>query len=189
MNHETLSIKQLSPELKNDFYRVHSTANGHDFCYCSAWWVKGWKDFDQRTADDNRAVREELFADNRMDGYLLYRNDEPVGWVQACGRDLITKLTKQFRRRADRKCAAITCWFLIPSARKKGYGHTFLAMILEDLRQREYATVEAFPIKWKEKVVDDDVWTGPIEIYIKAGFFVEKDHESYPVYRYNLIAK
>lgn len=178
MNNETLSIKQLSSELRNDFYRVHSSANGHDYCFCAAWWVKGWKDFDQRTAEENRAVREELFETDRMDGYLLYSNDKPIGWVQACGRDLLVKLTKQFRRRADRKSAAITCWFLAPQHRKKGLSDKFLQLIVKDLFDRGYQYIEAYPVKWQEKKPDDDVWTGPLSMYERAGFFIENDHET-----------
>ncbi len=183
MHTPTLTIVPLSAETKDDFYRIHGTASGHDYCYCMAWWSPDWESWSDRTAEENRTQREELMTTGQYDGYLLYGDNKPIGWVQVCNRDRFTKLTKQFRRKPDRHCAAITCWYLVAEFRNRGLTLPFLKLLLADLQQSGFESVEAFPVKWEDRVNQDDLWTGPLSIYEKAGFKLERDHEMYPVYR------
>ncbi|MDK9700894.1 MAG: GNAT family N-acetyltransferase [bacterium] len=178
-----LTIQQLSVDNRDDFYRVHCAECEHDWCFCAGWWTKNWDHFEERSAEENRKLRDQLIADGVSDGYLLYENGEPVGWVQAASRDIFEKLCKQFRLRAQRGAAAITCWFLIPRVRRKGYAKRFLELVLDDLKERGYTVVDAFPVKFEEKIEAGDLWTGPLSLYFHAGFIIERNHEKFPVYR------
>jgi len=91
-----ISVVPLDTSRREDFYRVHSESHGCGWCNCVAWWVPTWEEWGERTADLNRALREELFSGRQYDGYLLYAEDRPVGWCQCGPRDRLPKLVQQF---------------------------------------------------------------------------------------------
>ena len=80
----SLEVRRLTAERRSDFDRVHCKANGAEWCRCVAWWVSTWDGWGERTAEQNDALRDELFARGEHDGYLAYRDGVPVGWCQVC---------------------------------------------------------------------------------------------------------
>lgn len=176
-----ISILPLHDSRREDFYRVHSEANGANWCYCVAWWVPTWEGWAQRTAEENRALRERLFQQGQYDGYLLYLDGNPVGWCQCGPRDHLPKVLRQYKLTPDRRIWAITCLLIAPRHRKRGLTHRFLAEVLEDLRTRGITYVQAFPSRDRD-LPDEDIWTGPETAFQKAGFVLERDDSKQPVY-------
>jgi len=76
-----LTLRKLSPENINDFWSIHdgSACNG---CYCVAWHVPTWDGWGERSAEQNRQLRHDLFAQGIFDGFLLYKDGGPIGWCQ-----------------------------------------------------------------------------------------------------------
>ena len=103
-------VRRLTAELVDDFFRLHSEENGCGWCCCVAWWVPTWEGWGDRSANENRALREKLFKQGEYDGYLLYVDDEPVGWCQVGPRDRLEKLVGQFSLAPDPSAWAITCF-------------------------------------------------------------------------------
>ncbi len=95
------SVVPLDASRCSDFYRIHSPANGSGWCYCVAWYVPTWQGWRQRTAEENRALREDLPQHDRYDGYLLYVDQKPVGWCQCGPRDRFPKLLEQYELTPD----------------------------------------------------------------------------------------
>ena len=179
------TVRPLNASRVKDFYRVHGPEQGTGWCYCTAWWVDTWDGWGQRTAAQNRALRDKLFARNQYDGYLLYVDGQAVGWCQCGRRDRLIKLLQQYKLQPDPDIWAITCLLIASPLRKQGLAHRFLDGILGDLRHRGVHRVQAFPRRG-EKLPDEDIWTGPEDLYRQAGFTLERDDQDKPIYSKNL---
>jgi ribosomal protein S18 acetylase RimI-like enzyme len=186
MSIESIHIRRFEPALVDDFFRLHSPANDHGWCFCAAWWTPApggaptWDGWGERSAEQNRAVRQELLERGEYDGYLLYESEEPAGWCQAGKRDRLEKLCRQMGLEPDPHAWAITCFFIAPAHRKRGLARRLLHAVLEDLRARGARRVEAFP-KRGEGLDEMDLWNGPEAMFLQAGFRVVKDHPARPV--------
>ncbi|MBI1904480.1 MAG: GNAT family N-acetyltransferase [Planctomycetia bacterium] len=166
-------VLPLDAALRGDFFRLHSTECGEGWCCCAAWWTATWDGWTDRTADENRALREELFDRNQFDGYLLYVDGRPVGWCQVGPRDRFTKLTAQLRLEPDESAWAVTCFLILPAFRRQGLARFLLSEVLTDLRRRGVQRVEAYP---KPAARDDgDLWNGPESLFRSLGFRTLRD--------------
>ena len=151
------------------------------WCHCVAWWTPTWgRRWGERTAGENRALRERLFDQGQYDGYLLYVDNRAVGWCQCGPRDRLTKLCRQFRLTSDPEVWAVTCFVIAPLFRKRGLAHYLLGEVLKDLRSKGVRHVQAFPRCGKG--MPHEVWTGPEALFQKAGFQIERDDARRPVY-------
>ena len=92
-------VRRMEEALRPDFHRLHSERNGIGWCHCVAWWVDGWEDWGDRTADENelyealatiylsraadRARQEanEILAALFTGDELQQRLDEVGGWL------------------------------------------------------------------------------------------------------------
>lgn len=173
-----VAIKPLDRSRVADFFALHG-APPFEWCHCVAWEVPTWEGWGERTAEENRALRQELFASGRFDGYLLYADHRPVGWCQCGPRDHWPKLARQFELAPSPGTFAVTCFCMRPGVRRRGYAHALLAAVLEDLRKRGVRRVEAFPRRGAHE--DGEVWTGPMGLFERAGFQVVKDDPRRPV--------
>jgi GNAT superfamily N-acetyltransferase len=171
-----MRISRLSDANLSDFYRVHSPDCGTGWCYCVAWWVPTWEGWGDRPAEQNLALRDSLFNRGEYDGYLCYdEHDRPVGWAQVGLRDRLEKLVRQFNLEPDPEAWAVTCFLVLPHLRRRGIAQSFLQAILDDLRQRNVALVEAYPKRTSE--LDElELWMGPQEIFHRAGFIPAGDY-------------
>jgi GNAT superfamily N-acetyltransferase len=175
-----MEVRHLDRESRADFFRLHSQANGAGWCFCVAWWVRSWQGWGERTAAQNRTLREALFNFDQYDGYLLYLEEEPVGWCQVGKRDRLGKLLDQYSLDADLTTWAITCFFIAPGYRRRGLASYLLAGVLDDLRVRGVQRVEAFPKRGPD-LDAYDLWTGPEALFRAAGFEVVRDDPARPV--------
>lgn len=176
----SLEVVRLDAGRRPDFWRVHCEANDAGWCNCIAWWVPTWEGWGERTAEENRALRERLFDGGEYDGYLLLDEGEPVGWCQCGPRDRLRKLCEQYGLGPDPEMWAITCFLLAPAARGRGLARALLSGVLQDLAARRVRAVQAFPERG-EGLPADDVWTGPEALFAHAGFSVVREHPDHPV--------
>ena len=179
---DRITAARLRPENATDFFKVHSGQHGTDWCFCAAWWLPNWEGWSGRSAAENRALRDGLLAKGEFDGYLSYKDDEPVGWCQVLQRDKLLKLCEQYRLRPCAARWAITCFLLIPSVRRRGVATQMLCLILKDLKTRGILEVEAFPRRGL--ALDDALsrWTGPEEVFRAAGFQEEVHDVLRPIF-------
>lgn len=180
----TREVRQLDAACSDDFYRVHCEQNGEGWCNCVAWWVPTWDGWGERTAAQNRALRDELFARGEHDGYLVYVDGQPVGWCQVGPRDRLTKLRAQFGLEPDPGAWAVTCFVIAPTHRRRGVASFLLQEVLSDLSRQGVPRVEAFPKRGTEG--PGGLWTGPEAMYRAAGFEVVQDDPKAPVLAMNL---
>jgi GNAT superfamily N-acetyltransferase len=177
---ESITVKPFGEARVDDFYHLHSSKNDAGWCFCAAWWVGTWEKWGDRTADQNRIIRDELLARGEYDGYLLYIDHQPVGWCQVGPRDRLEKLTRQFRLAPDRETWAVTCFLIDPAYRRSGLAAYLLRQVLDDLGQRGVKRVEAFPRRSSDAEAMD-LWNGPESMFLKAGFAIVRDHPDRPI--------
>ncbi|MEZ4648453.1 MAG: HAD family phosphatase [Candidatus Eisenbacteria bacterium] len=166
-----------------DFRAVHAHCGEGGWCQCVAWWVPSWAGWGDRSAAENRALRDDLFAHGEYDGYLLYADGAPVGWMQVGTVGRLEKLWNSYRLdelSVTPNDLAISCAFLLPKFRGRGHLHRFLELVLERIGADSKARVLAFPRTGAE-LPDDDVWTGPERAFLGQGFQVLRAHPTHPV--------
>lgn len=170
-------VERFGPEHVTAFRALHGTAG---WCFCVAWWVGTWDGWGQRTAGENRALRDRLTESGIFDGYLAFDRDEPVGWCQVLPRDRLLKIRRQFHLEPDDGTWAIGCFFIPPVHRRRGIARRMLAAVLADLPERGARRVEAYP---KRVPGGDagDLWNGPEALFRANGFVTLKDDPVRPV--------
>jgi GNAT superfamily N-acetyltransferase len=174
------TVRRFAPALRDDFFRLHSAANGAGWCHCVAWWVSSWDGWGGRSSEENRELRERLLDSGQYDGYVLLVDDEPAAWCQVGPRDRLEKVVRQFHREPDPRTWAVTCFFVAPAHRRKGLAAALLRGALQDLARRGVRRVEAYPRRGID-LAEDDAWTGPEAMFLAEGFTVERDDASRPV--------
>ena len=103
-----IRVERLDQARVPDFYSLHGVPP-FEWCHCVAWTCPTWEGWGERTAGENRSLREEQFAAGRFDGYLLYLNGFVAGWCQCGPRDDWPKLAAQFELAPDPGTWAVTC--------------------------------------------------------------------------------
>jgi GNAT superfamily N-acetyltransferase len=179
------TVHRLDPSRRDDFFRLHSEANGCGWCQCAAWWVPVWDGWGERSAEQNRALRQSLFQDDQDDGYLLYFEDTPVGWAQVGPRDRLAKLVAEYHLPPEENVWAATCFLLAPHVRGRGWARTLLEAIVRDLSGRGASVLEAFPRRG-HGLDAEAVWTGPESLFVSLGFTLVQEHPRRPRYRLHL---
>lgn len=175
-----VEVRRFSPDLRSDFFRLHSEEHGCGWCFCTAWWVPTWDGWSDRSAEENKRLREKLLDQGEYDAYLLYSEDQPIGWCQVGLHERLEKLVKQFSLPPTDSVWAITCFLIVPHYRRQGMASHLLAKIVEDLKIRGAKSVLAFP-KAGLSIDQLDMWNGPLAMYLDAGFSIWKDDPSRPI--------
>ncbi len=117
-------LRRLEPRLQRDFFRLHSRANAHEWCCCVAWHVASFAGWGERSAEQNRALRESLIAAGRDDGYLLFPADEadapPLAWCQCAPLTDLPHLHQRYGAGLPADSWALGCLFVAPTRRERG---------------------------------------------------------------------
>jgi len=179
-----VTIKRLCRNTESEFARVHCDATGNGWCQCVAWWVPTWDGWGERTAAQNRALRQTLLGDGVHDGYFVYANGALAGWVQAWKRDAFPKLAAQFGVASDEDAWMIGCVLIMPAFRSQGVARDALALIVDDLRLRGARSIDAFPKRGASDA--GELWNGPESTYARLGFAVVHDDAKRPLLRLTL---
>lgn len=174
-------LKRIDADSSDLFFKLHNAVDDCGGCYCMAWWVRTWAEWETTDADSNAQRRRDLFARGESDGYLLLENDAPIAWCQVGPRDRLAKLVEQYHLDPDPSAWAITCFAVLRERRREGHADRMLKMVLEDVARRNVCdAIEAFPVAGE---VDSplDLWTGPLELFQKNGFSTIREDPTRPI--------
>ena len=180
-----IRVETFNPGNREDFFEFHSRVGGE--CFCTAWWVPTWEEWSKTTAASNRQTRMELLTKGEFDGYLIYADDQAVGWCQVGLRDRLAKVLEQFNLTIDPKTWAITCFQIDPQFQKTGLASQLLSHVLDHLQKKGVERVEVYP-KLNAALPANQHWTGPLLMYQKAGFSKVRKNKSRAVYAISLQA-
>ena len=165
----TISIKSLDAEVAPDFENLLSRPP-ESWCWCVAWEVPTWDGWGDRTAEENRSLRRLLWVKGEYDGYVIYANDQPIGWIRVGPTSRWPKLASRGVELRD-DLYIITCLGMIPEQRGRGLMRAAVIQVLTHLGDRGITEVAAIPKKFDNNhVADGEVWNGPERLYASLGF-------------------
>jgi len=184
-----ISIKSLSPELLEDylyfFDNMEFTENPDwSKCYCFSFHFTGADE--EWTKKANRAAVIKYINDGKLRGYLAYSNNKPVGWCNVNDRSNYVRLTinPDFVKEKNGKVCSIVCFLISPDYRRKGIAEKILQQICTDYSVKNYDYIEAYPRKGELSC--EGHFVGPLNMYEKYNFKIEKEDESQFIVRKKL---
>ncbi len=163
-------VDRLTAEREHDFLALMSRDEHEGAqCWCAAWWVPDWPTYQANTPEQNRAVRDDLFARGLHRGYLGYVAGAPVGWMQAGPRDEMPKIAATMHVEPNPDVWAVSCFLVLDGYRGQGIGRRLFGAVLDDLRSRGVGAVEGYPRRGVGHR-PQALWTGPEALYVDDGF-------------------
>jgi ribosomal protein S18 acetylase RimI-like enzyme len=184
-----LKIKALSPDLKEDylsfFDRIPFEEHPHwADCYCYSFHFTGKPEEWQR--EKNRACAAAMIEKGSMKGYLVYDQDQPVGWCNANNRLNYQLLTQRYELVDPDHggICSIVCFLVHPEYRRQGMLQHLLGRIIKDYKALGYEYIEAYPRTGNLSA--EKLYRGPLHLYQRMGFTRIKQFDEYIVVRLKL---
>ena len=178
-------IEPLVPSRREDYLRFFDHERGSAFsdnpdwarCYCHFHHVSPRIDWDGLDGAANRLAMDARIACAEMEGYLAYRDDEVVGWINAQPRNRLRHCDARIGVKPPplpvppHEAAAIVCFVIAPAHRRGGVARALLAGALADLGARGVRVVDAYPRADATAVpYAQDHYRGPRSLFVAAGF-------------------
>ena len=187
-----LIIKRLTANLIDDFLYYFDNVGFADnpewsMCYCYFHHCPGGiKEFEKLTKEENRRASIELIKSGKLNGFLAYSNDKPVGWCKADLKESFANLPfKNDEILAENiKIAAVACFLISPTQRRQGIARELLQYACSSFNNHGYIMVEGYPRKGKQS--DSHSYNGPISLYESEGFTIYKELDNFYVMRKEL---
>ena len=181
-----ISIKALSADLLKDFLfffdnMVFIENPDWSGCYCFSFHFIGTND--QWNRDENRSSVIKFIKENKMNGYLAFHDNKPVGWCNANNRLNYQRLLKYYDLidNQDDKVCSIVCFVISPDLRRKGIAQKILEQVIIDYSSMDYDYLEAYP--GKGNLSCEKHYKGPLDLYKKYNFKIIKEYPDYYVVR------
>lgn len=165
-----MDIKELCIELINDWFDFFENRAFEDHeewrgCYCTAFYYPKPAEYSSQT-NRRKDYAQWLIETGRMRGYMAYKDDKVVGWVNSNDK---TKYPRLRGIHDDKeKVLSIVCFIVEKKHRGKGIAQKLLNRIIEDAKEKGYSVIEAYPKKGAKS--EYGRWNGPFEMYEKTGF-------------------
>lgn len=178
-------IERLTPARRADYLGFFDHERGPAFadnpewaaCYCHFHHVSPRLDWDALDGAANRTAMDARIACGEMEGYLAYRGDAVVGWLNAQPRnklghgDARIGVVTPPGNVPDHEAAAIVCFVVAPEARRQGIARVLLSAALDDLAVRGIRVVDAYPaLHDAPNAPARDHYRGPRSLFVAAGF-------------------
>ena len=167
-------------------------------CFCRFWHFTGddnaWQARCNRDADTNRAELEEALGHAEARGVVALIDGEVVGWLKLAPASSMEKIrTRRLYRTLP--CFqtprggvyVVGCMLVRPDARRRGVGRALIAASVEAVRAWGGRALEAMPRVASSATRDDELWTGPLQPFLEAGFVQVDGPDPYPVLRFELV--
>ena len=195
-----LTIERLTPARRDDFLRFFDHERGPAFadnpewakCYCHFYHVPKAIPWTGLDGNANRTAMTARIEAAEMDGFLAYANGEVVGWLNA---QPLSKLPHCMARMGiaappvdvpAQSVAAIVCFVVAPSWRRRGVARALLRGALASFAARGIRIVDAFPFNAGASTNATDHYHGPPSLFRDAGFEVLAVHKDMTVMRKRL---
>jgi GNAT superfamily N-acetyltransferase len=172
----------------------------HVTCYCQWWHFHGdknaWLDRCAHAPQQNRdALCEGLTAGTEaMRGVVaIDLSGTIVGWMKLAPASDLRKLYDQRLYKklpcfdGDRRGVyTIGCFLVDEPWRRRGVSRALVRGGIAAARAWGAAAIESFPRRSANATAEAELWTGPPEVLLEAGFTVVHDFAPYPVLRFML---
>lgn len=140
-------------------------------CYCQFYLADhAAKDWEQRTADENRAAASQRICAGRMAGWLAYRDGQAVGWLHAAPLAWLPNLAAEPHLAGfdPQRTGALACFVVDPQQRRQGVGRALLHAAVQGFRQAGLDCAVGCPRPGRQDAAGN--YHGPLELYLSAGF-------------------
>ena len=122
----------------------------------------------------NKKRKEELVAQGRSHGIIVYSNNKPVGWCQYGPREEAPAIDRgRFYRKLDLKNDGrlwrISCFFVDKDFRKRGVAAVALRAAIDSIGRKGGGTVEAYP-RTSKHGGSVSLWFGTADMFQREGF-------------------
>jgi GNAT superfamily N-acetyltransferase len=163
-------------------------------CNCQYWHFSGdknaWLDRLFHAPELNRAGFVENLAQPGMKGVVALRDGLAVGWMKLCPATSLPKLYGQ-RLYKGLPCLSgardgvltVGCLLVAEEVRRQGVARALVRRGVELAQQVGARAIEAFPRR-SEQAGPAELWVGPANIFLQAGFEIINDFGPYPVLRW-----
>ena len=187
-----IEARRLTPDLLTDYleYFDHiAFSDNPDWagCYCYFYLVDQERDdWNSRSGQDNRRDVAGLISRGEMHGYLAYVDGHVLGWCHAGPKTYFPS----FGRDPDLADAdlpvtgSIACFNVAPGRRRLGIASALLDAATRGLAGLGMTIAEAYPHEGASS--DAGHYTGPLDMYLRAGFTIHKQLEGSIVVRKEL---
>lgn len=167
-------ISPLRPDNKNDFAHL---LEGAEFdhapewksCFCRYYHTScSFPEWIKRTAAENKTESLKEIDEGRMRGYLAYDGAKPVGWLNANGIDMFSRLASVKADLPQGLLIGITLCFVVdPKYRGQGIAGKLLDSAIEGFRASGMDAVVALPFV---DLKEERMYRGRTEMYLRRGF-------------------
>ena len=181
-----IEIRPLTKDLKDDYLFffdniIFDENPDRSKCYCYDYHFTG--DVETCTREDSRSAVSDLINESKLTGYLVFDNDKPIGWCNANNRNNYQRLLKDYDYvdNPDDVVCSIVCFLIHPDYRRQGIAQNILEKIIKDYSNKNYDYLEAYPRKGRLSCEGN--FTGPLELYKRFDFKINKEYDNYYVMR------
>lgn len=158
-------------------------------CYCNYYHVPKLIRWASLSAPYNREAVKARIEVGEMEGFVAYEGADVVGWVNAQARHKLPHCFARFGIAptplpcAPYEAAAIVCFVIAPSRRRRGIARTLLRGAIESFAARGFKLIDAFPFNAGDSLLDADYYHGPLSIFLDVGFSIFRQQQSLTVVR------
>jgi GNAT superfamily N-acetyltransferase len=165
-------------------------------CHCQYWHFDGdknaWLDRLFHAPELNRAAFVQNLSQRGPHGIVALDSARAVGWMKLCPAETVPKLYAQ-RLYRGLPCfngprdgvLTVGCLLVDDALRRRGVARALLRHGISLAREVGAGSVEAFPRR-SEQAGPAELWVGPANIFLQAGFEIINDFAPYPVLRLDL---
>lgn len=168
----TLGVRALDETTWPAFASLVQAHNGvWGGCWCMGFHIKLGKG---RSAEQNRADKEQRARDGRTHAALVFDGEGCVGWCQFGSPAELPEIKS--RRKYDKDLVAlpdwrVTCFFTAKGMRGRGVADAALGGALAEIARRGGGTVEGYPEETDDRSVSGSfLHTGPMAVFDNHGF-------------------
>jgi hypothetical protein len=167
-----LTARPLDSDTWPAFARLVEANNGvWGGCWCIGFHVKLGKG---RTAEQNRAEKEQRVREGGTHAALVFDGDDCLGWCQFGTPAELPEIKSRRRYEKDLTMLPdwrITCFFTGKGLRRRGVAHAALGGALAEISRHGGGTVEGYPEETDDRSVSGSfLHTGPMAAFERHGF-------------------
>jgi ribosomal protein S18 acetylase RimI-like enzyme len=158
-------------------------------CYCRYYHVPKSIPWTSLSAQSNRDAMADRIDVGELEGFVAYEGARVVGWLNAQARHKLKYCFARFGIPPTPlpcepfEAAAIVCFVIAPSRRRRGIARLLLGGALASFAARGFRLVDAFPFNSGDSQLAVDHYHGPLPLFLEAGFSVIGRHKDLTVVR------
>ena len=172
-----MKIKAISRANLQDFFSLFDETTCRD-CYCTALYSTSWKEYNPGSLE-NRRKRMALIEGGGSDGYLFYKEETLIGWIQVANIADLPNLLNVSPFFATVSGRVITCFKVKPEYRGKGLSAQMISLICHE-KDAAHGRLFAIPSRYEGEFIECRSWTGTVNTFAKNGFVeIQKGNDDY----------